>query len=108
MPSSSSSPSSAVTTLIFDVDDTLYDVSLGFTEHRNGEIVQQYMVDHLKVSPWFIYCLESVIGRFLSFAFRTPFSFLPVRVDAQHNPHFYVYFYSTTQFPSLVAAKEGT
>lgn len=37
-----------VTTLIFDVDDTLYDVGTGFTAHRNGEIVQQYMVDHLK------------------------------------------------------------
>lgn len=37
-----------ITTLIFDVDDTLYDVGTGFTAHRNGEIVQQYMVDHLK------------------------------------------------------------
>jgi putative hydrolase of the HAD superfamily len=33
--------------LIFDVDDTLYDVGTGFTAHRNGTIVQQYMVDHL-------------------------------------------------------------
>jgi putative hydrolase of the HAD superfamily len=39
-----------ITTLIFDVDDTLYDVGTGFTAHRNGEIVQQYMVDHLKFS----------------------------------------------------------
>jgi putative hydrolase of the HAD superfamily len=36
-----------ITTIIFDVDDTLYDVGCGFTAHRNGEIVQQYMVDHL-------------------------------------------------------------
>ena len=36
-----------ITTIIFDVDDTLYDVSSGFTKHRNGEVVQQYMVDHL-------------------------------------------------------------
>eukprot|EP00934_Nitzschia_sp_Nitz4_P009299 Nitzschia sp. Nitz4//scaffold88_size82704//65480//66262//NITZ4_005305-RA/size82704-processed-gene-0.73-mRNA-1//-1//CDS//3329559533//9289//frame0 len=40
---------SAVSTLIFDVDDTLYDVSTGFSEHRNGPLVHQYMVDHLKV-----------------------------------------------------------
>ena len=38
---------SKVTTLIFDVDDTLYDVGTGFTAHRNGDCVQQYMVDHL-------------------------------------------------------------
>ncbi len=37
-----------ITTIIFDVDDTLYDVDTGFTAHRNGEVVQQYMVDHLK------------------------------------------------------------
>lgn len=36
-----------VTTLIFDVDDTLYDVSCGFTAHRNGAAVQQFMVDRL-------------------------------------------------------------
>ena len=40
--------SSKITTLIFDVDDTLYDVGTGFTEHRNGDAVQKYMVDHLK------------------------------------------------------------
>ena len=34
-----------VTTLIFDVDDTLYDVSCGFTAHRNGDAVQKFMVD---------------------------------------------------------------
>jgi putative hydrolase of the HAD superfamily len=42
-----SSPPDKVTTLIFDVDDTLYDVSTGFTAHRNGEIVQQFMVEEL-------------------------------------------------------------
>lgn len=35
-----------VTTIIFDVDDTLYDVSTGFTAHRNGEVIWKYMVDH--------------------------------------------------------------
>jgi putative hydrolase of the HAD superfamily len=35
------------TTVIFDVDDTLYDVSTGFTAHRNGEVIWKYMVDHL-------------------------------------------------------------
>ena len=44
---SSSDGDARLTTLIFDVDDTLYDVSTGFTAHRNGEVVQQYMVDHL-------------------------------------------------------------
>eukprot|EP00980_Cylindrotheca_fusiformis_P008185 scaffold1734_cov196-Cylindrotheca_fusiformis.AAC.7 len=39
---------SPVTTLIFDVDDTLYDVATGFTAHRNGDAVQKFMVDHLK------------------------------------------------------------
>jgi putative hydrolase of the HAD superfamily len=36
-----------VTTLIFDVDDTLYDAATGFTDHRTGEAVQQFMVDYL-------------------------------------------------------------
>lgn len=36
-----------ISTIIFDVDDCLYDVSTGFTEHRNGEIIWKYMVDHL-------------------------------------------------------------
>lgn len=40
--------SKEVTTIIFDVDDTLYDVGCGFTAHRNGAIVHKYMVDHLK------------------------------------------------------------
>ena len=29
---------SKITTLIFDVDDTLYDVGNGFTAHRNSEV----------------------------------------------------------------------
>lgn len=37
----------AITTIIFDVDDTLYDVSTGFTAHRNGEAVQRFMVEQL-------------------------------------------------------------
>jgi putative hydrolase of the HAD superfamily len=36
-----------VTTLIFDVDDTLYDVGTGFTGHRNGEACQRYMMEYL-------------------------------------------------------------
>ena len=36
-----------VTTVIFDVDDTLYDVTTGFTAHRNGKAAQQFMVDYL-------------------------------------------------------------
>mmetsp|Transcript_26876 Transcript_26876/g.39769 ORF Transcript_26876/g.39769 Transcript_26876/m.39769 type:complete len:260 (-) Transcript_26876:235-1014(-) len=43
-----SSTNNRVNTLIFDVDDTLYDVGSGFTAHRNGEIVQQFMVDRYK------------------------------------------------------------
>ena len=38
---------SQITTLIFDVDDTLYDVGTGFTAHRNGEAAQQFMVKYL-------------------------------------------------------------
>lgn len=37
----------AVDTLIFDVDDTLYPVSSGFSKHRNGPIVAKFMVDEL-------------------------------------------------------------
>jgi len=47
-PTTTTTTSTAVTTIIFDVDDTLYDVGTGFTAHRNGEIIHQYMVDHLK------------------------------------------------------------
>ena len=46
-PSSPNSSSTKISTIIFDVDDCLYDVSTGFTSHRNGDIIWQYMVDHL-------------------------------------------------------------
>jgi putative hydrolase of the HAD superfamily len=39
--------SSRITTLIFDVDDTLYDVCTGFTKNRNGSAVYQFMVEYL-------------------------------------------------------------
>ena len=39
--------SSRITTLIFDVDDTLYDVNTGFTRNRNGSAVYQFMVEYL-------------------------------------------------------------
>ena len=48
---SSSSPA-AITTLIFDVDDTLYDVGTGFTAHRNGFGAQSFMVQHLGFSSY--------------------------------------------------------
>ncbi len=38
---------SQITTLIFDVDDTLYDVGTGFTAHRNGEGATSFMVAKL-------------------------------------------------------------
>ncbi len=44
--STSSSSPSKISTIIFDVDDTLYDVSSGFTAHRNGEVIWRYMVEH--------------------------------------------------------------
>lgn len=37
-----------ITTVIFDVDDTLYDVGTGFTAHRNGYGAQSFMVEKLK------------------------------------------------------------
>ena len=39
---------STVTTLVFDVDDTLYDVASGFTAHRNGDAVHQFMIERLR------------------------------------------------------------
>ena len=36
-----------ITTIIYDVDDTLYDVATGFTAYRNGEAAQRFMVEHL-------------------------------------------------------------
>ena len=47
VPSTTRAPA-AVTTLIFDVDDTMYDVGCGFTAHRNGGAVAAFMVAHLK------------------------------------------------------------
>lgn len=44
----SASTSTRVSTIIFDVDDTLYDVASGFTAHRNGEVIWNYMVEHLR------------------------------------------------------------
>jgi putative hydrolase of the HAD superfamily len=38
---------SKITTIIFDVDDTLYDVGTGFTAHRNGAGAQRFMVEEL-------------------------------------------------------------
>jgi putative hydrolase of the HAD superfamily len=36
-----------ITTLIFDIDDTLYDGSTGFTAYRTGEAVQRFMMEYL-------------------------------------------------------------
>jgi len=36
-----------ITTLVFDIDDTLYDVGTGFTAHRNGPSVSRLMVEKL-------------------------------------------------------------
>ena len=44
-PPLSSSP--RLSTILFDVDDTLYDIATGFTAHRNGDSVQRFMVDKL-------------------------------------------------------------
>ncbi|CAE7641476.1 CIPK15 [Symbiodinium sp. CCMP2456] len=33
--------------ILFDLDDTLYPVSTGFSDHRNGEVVCKFMVDYL-------------------------------------------------------------
>jgi putative hydrolase of the HAD superfamily len=37
-----------ITTIIFDVDDTLYDVGSGFTAHRNGFGAHSFMVEKMK------------------------------------------------------------
>jgi len=42
---SDNSAGAPITTIIFDVDDTLYDVGTGFTAHRNGEGAQGFMVE---------------------------------------------------------------
>jgi putative hydrolase of the HAD superfamily len=36
----------AVSTLIFDVDDTLYDIGCGFSNHRNQEGAPTFIMDH--------------------------------------------------------------
>ena len=36
-----------IRTILFDVDDTLYDKTTGFSDHRNNYGVQQFMVRHL-------------------------------------------------------------
>ena len=36
-----------VTTLIFDIDDTLYPADCGFTAFRNGALAEMFMVEHL-------------------------------------------------------------
>ena len=41
------STTNRITTLIFDVDDTLYDVNTKFTEKRNGTAVYEFMVQYL-------------------------------------------------------------
>lgn len=41
---------STITTVIFDIDDTLYPASCGFSGHRNGPIVAKFMVDELGFS----------------------------------------------------------
>mmetsp|Transcript_14761 Transcript_14761/g.19302 ORF Transcript_14761/g.19302 Transcript_14761/m.19302 type:complete len:278 (-) Transcript_14761:399-1232(-) len=38
---------SRITTIIFDVDDSLYDRSTGFSAYRNGPCVQQFMMQEL-------------------------------------------------------------
>lgn len=37
----------AIDTILFDVDDTLYSARSGFSDHRNGEVICQFMVDEL-------------------------------------------------------------
>jgi putative hydrolase of the HAD superfamily len=39
--------STTITTLLFDIDDTMYDVGTGFTAHRNGWGAQSFMVEKL-------------------------------------------------------------
>eukprot|EP00040_Diaphanoeca_grandis_P025636 m.142293 g.142293 ORF g.142293 m.142293 type:complete len:152 (+) comp30244_c0_seq2:129-584(+) len=38
----------AIDTLIFDIDDTLYPVDNGFTIHRHQEVIADYMLEVLK------------------------------------------------------------
>ena len=47
--SSSSKPLTCqrIKAILFDVDDTLYDISTGFTANRNGETIQDFMIEKL-------------------------------------------------------------
>eukprot|EP00414_Alexandrium_minutum_P002437 CAMPEP_0113822370 /NCGR_PEP_ID=MMETSP0328-20130328/2207_1 /TAXON_ID=39455 /ORGANISM="Alexandrium minutum" /LENGTH=262 /DNA_ID=CAMNT_0000790307 /DNA_START=25 /DNA_END=810 /DNA_ORIENTATION=+ /assembly_acc=CAM_ASM_000350 len=36
-----------IDTLIFDIDDTMYPMSCGFSDHRNGDIITDFMVKRL-------------------------------------------------------------
>lgn len=48
VPSCGESPAAGnIDTLIFDIDDTLYDVGTGFTAHRNFDIALKFMVEKL-------------------------------------------------------------
>ena len=45
--SDNSAVTTRISTLIFDVDDTLYDINTHFTEKRNGTAVYEFMVQYL-------------------------------------------------------------
>lgn len=47
MEKSNNNTDTKITTLIFDVDDTLYDVGTGFTAHRNTYGAQSFMLKYL-------------------------------------------------------------
>jgi putative hydrolase of the HAD superfamily len=47
MSPSTNNTKNRISTLIFDVDDTLYDVNTKFTEKRNGTAVYEFMVQYL-------------------------------------------------------------
>jgi len=49
-PSAAAAQSCGVTTLVFDIDDTMYPVSSGFSDHRNGPVVSRFMVEKLGFS----------------------------------------------------------
>lgn len=40
-------PGAEVDVLIFDVDDMMYPLSSGFSDHRNGEVICQFMMEKL-------------------------------------------------------------
>eukprot|EP00931_Biecheleriopsis_adriatica_P079234 TRINITY_DN52638_c0_g1_i1.p1 TRINITY_DN52638_c0_g1~~TRINITY_DN52638_c0_g1_i1.p1 ORF type:complete len:282 (+),score=75.07 TRINITY_DN52638_c0_g1_i1:29-847(+) len=47
MAESGSPETHAIDTLLFDVDDTLYPVSSGFSDHRNGEVIQEFLLERI-------------------------------------------------------------